>query len=59
MAFSYYLDETTISYSNFFSVLNSEIFTNSIPSSKVTLIDNSASMRLVVANGALSTSIIY
>ena len=46
-----------MSYSNFFSVLNSKIFTNSIPSLKVALIDNSTSMYLVVTNSALSTSI--
>ena len=59
MAFSYYLGETAMSYSNFFSVLNSEIFTDSIPSPKVALIDDSTSIRSAVANGALSTSIIY
>ena len=59
MAFSYYLDETVVSYSNFFSVLNSEIFTDSISSSKVALTNDSTSMRLVVANSALSTSTIY
>ena len=59
MAFSYYLGETIVSYFNFFSVLNSEIFTDGISPLKVTLIDNSTSMRLAVANGALSTSTIY
>ena len=59
MAFSYCLDETVVSYSNFFSVLNSEIFTNSISSSKVALTNDSTSMRLVVANSALSTGTIY
>ena len=59
IAFSYYLDETIVSYSNFFSILNSKIFTNSIPSSKVALTNNSTSMRLVVANDALSISTIY
>ena len=59
IAFSYYLGEIMISYSNFFSVLNSEIFTNSIPSPKVALTNNSTSIYLVVANGALSTSTIY
>ena len=59
IAFSYYLDEIAISYSNFFSILNSKIFTNSIPSLKVALIDNSTSMRLAVINDALSTGTIY
>ena len=59
IAFSYCLGEIAISYSNFFSVLNFEIFTDSIPSLKVALTDNSTSIRLVVTNSALSTSIIY
>ena len=59
MAFFYYLGETVVSYSNFFSVLNSEIFTDSIPSSKVALTNDSTSIRLVVANSALSTGTIY
>ena len=59
IAFSYYLGETIVSYSNFFSILNSKIFTNSIPSLKVTLTNNSTSIYLVVTNSTLSTSIIY
>ena len=59
MAFSYYLGETAISYSNFFSVLNSKIFTDGIPSPKVALINNSTSIYLVVTNSTLPTSIIY
>ena len=59
IAFSYYSGETAVSYSNFFSVLNSEIFTDGIPSPKVALTNNSASMRSAVANGALPTSTIY
>ena len=59
IAFSYYLDEIAVSYSNFFSVLNSEIFTDGISSPKVALTDDSTGMRSVVANGALSTSTIH
>ena len=59
IAFSYCLGETAVSYSNFFSVLNFEIFTDGISSPKVALIDNSASIYLAVANGALPSSIIH
>ena len=59
MAFSYCSGETAVSYSNFFSVLNSEIFTDGIPPLKVALTDDSTGMRSAVANGALPTGTIY
>ena len=59
VAFSYCSGETAVSYSNFFSVLNSEIFTDGIPPPKVALTDDSAGMRSAVANGALPTGTIH
>ena len=59
MAFSYCSGKTAVSYSNFFSVLNSEIFTDGIPPPKVALTDDSTSIRSAVANGALPTGTIY
>ena len=59
IAFSYCLGETALSYTNFFSVLNSEIFIDSIPLSKVILINNSTSMCLAITNSALPPSTTY
>ena len=59
VAFSYYPGETALSYINFFSVLNSEIFIDGIPPPKVVLTDDSASMRSAVANSALPSSTTY
>ena len=59
MAFSYCLSESALSYTNFFGVLNSEIFIDSIPPPKVILTNDSADMRLAVANGALPFSTIH
>ena len=59
IAFSYCLGKTALSYTNFFSVLNSEIFIDGIPPPKVVLTDDSAGMRSAVANGTLPPSTIH
>ena len=59
IAFSYYLSKSALFYTNFFSILNSEIFINSILPLKVVLINDSTSIRLAITNSALPFSIIY
>ena len=59
VAFSYCLGKTAVSYFNFFGVLNSEIFTEGIPSPKVALTNDSTGMRSAVVNGALPTGTTY
>ena len=59
VAFSYCSSESALSYTNFFGVLNSEIFIDGILPPKVVLTDDSAGMRSAIANGALPFGTIH